>query len=475
MRTKRFERGKSCESLPATIQLRGQDYTFRLYNRPLKLGDYGMVDYYWMDSSQFRNLRSEAECSNFRSILGFWAAAMHEDGVQHELDQQIHYVLAQCYPLVARSKGLQRVYRDAYLHPTATDDTTADALSEEIRDRIRDVLASRDRVRVQEELDAALGRFEPDPRVLPLLQEACLHWVSKGVVLMRQRDNDGIVQFLGETEYWLAKFRRRSKRWVRHYIDLFSYECKVAFYTCYANAWVGLIPWLRENRGLDTLSERFLRFWHNQNQPIEIPLGRTLGGIIYPTQRGLLVADQSENAVRSMEVDMKQVGPGHVRDVFSGQVLSLHPLSAFFMKDPALCAVAGRYFSSDTCEQDPRFISRCDDYWHLIGAILTAARLYRQALDRQAQERGVHRRPDAETCAVEEPGVESDARILEDFAAAQGIRCPACRGKVAVSRIEPGEPNASEIEAEFTCSSCQHIIPVTITWQDLDSWLHSPS
>ncbi len=79
------------------------------------------------------------------------------------------------------------------------------------------------------------------------------------------------------------------------FVNLFSYECKVSFFTCYANAWVDLIPWLRKHRGLDKVSERFLRFWHNQNP---------------------------------------STGGADGRDAFNGQVLALHPLSGFFMKDP---------------------------------------------------------------------------------------------------------------------------------------------
>src|SRR5262249_28247822 len=140
--------------------------------------------------------------------------------------------------------------------------------------------------------------------------------------------------------------------------DLFSYECKVSFYRCFANVWVDLIPWLRENRDLDEVSERFLRVWHMQNQPIEQPDGRV------------------------------------IPDVFGGQVLSLHPLSGFFMKDPALCTIAGRFFLSDAYERAmvQGRAEDCAEYWEFVGAILTAAGLYRQALDRQAERRGVRQR-----------------------------------------------------------------------------------
>ena len=51
------------------------------------------------------------------------------------------------------------------------------------------------------------------------------------------------------------------------------------------------------------------------------------------------------------------IGPNYKRppsgapDAFRGQVLSLHPLSGFFMMDPALRAVAGNFFGPDAAWQ----------------------------------------------------------------------------------------------------------------------------
>jgi len=49
---------KPPHSFTATLRLRGQEFPFRLFTRPLRLGEYGTIQYYWMDSSQFRRLRS---------------------------------------------------------------------------------------------------------------------------------------------------------------------------------------------------------------------------------------------------------------------------------------------------------------------------------------------------------------------------------------------------------------------------------
>ena len=54
----------------------------------------------------------------------------------------------------------------------------------------------------------------------------------------------------------------------------------MSFYTCFANAWVALVPWLKEHRDLDQLSDASC--WHNQNQPIEVLTDARWAGFITP-------------------------------------------------------------------------------------------------------------------------------------------------------------------------------------------------
>ena len=123
--------------------------------------------------------------------------------------------------------------------------------------------------------------------------------------------------------------------------------------------------------------------------------------------------------------------PQFIPDVFSGQVLSLHPLSGFFMKDPAFCAIAGCFLTSDSYEE---VMSRGRSenhlmYWQLMGAILIAAHSYRNALATQTQQRGVYFRGGN---AVEALGSGTDQRLgtaaslLEDFGRDRGQFCPDC-------------------------------------------------
>src|SRR5262245_38599903 len=473
--------GSRTEVFDAALRRFGQDFTFRLCTRPLRLGAGVTVQYSWMDSSDLRSLRSDAAAANFRNCIGHWAGAMRSRGLGGELDQQIHYVLAVCYGLVTTSKGLQEVYRDAYLAPDAT--TAEGSLPQEVRQRIKDTIRSQDRFQVQRELDDVLGRFEVPSRLLPLLQEALRRWVGTGVVRMREDGNDGLVSFLKDVDSWLQRLRKRSDRWVRHCLNLFDFECKVSFHTCYANAWVDLIPWLREQRGLDVISERFLRFWPIQNQPIEVPHGRTAGGVYYPThvRASVVQVDRHGHPTRrSLTVQTKQLGPTHVRDVFSGQVLSLHPLSGFFMKDPALCAIAGKFFASDACAaaMQRRQVEGCEEYWNLVGAILTAAHLYRQALDAQFSRRGTHQQVVGDVATLSgtrgRPEQATEGELLEDFARASGHACPACRQELRLRHYEPASAEADRFRADFECRACRLDVSLAIRQDELTRWLLGP-
>lgn len=476
-RSTSIPRRPASKSLVATISLEGQDFTFKLFTRSLSLGDAATVQYYWLDSRQFRHLDSAAS-SNFCACLGHWGAAMRALGLGNDLEQQIHYVTAQCYPLVSNCKCLQEVYRDAYLAPRRVNPVIP--LPRAVRLRIRDIAASQDRFRVQEELDRVLGGFEPPARVLPLFQEAFRRWVGKGVVLMRARGDDGLKLFLREADYWLSKYRKRSGRWVRHFINLFAYEAKVSFYRCYANAWIDLIPWLRKHHGLDPVSERFLRFWHHQNQPIEIPHGRTIGGIYYPTHGRATVVERGRDGravPRSLTWETPQIGPTHVRDVFRGQVLSLHPLSGFFMQDPKACAAAGRFFTCDRFEDVTvrGNVQSCPEYWDLIGAILAAGHRYRQALDEQEQQRRVRPNRSGAIATRACPASEcSEAALLEDFAAHRRVRCPDCAGTLRLERYhlpaEDGDPGS----ADYCCRACHRLVTIDLAQSDLERfWLGS--
>lgn len=430
-----------------------------------------------MDSSQLRSLKSPKAIENFESCVEHWRTAMEEMGCWNDVAQQVHFITALCYAVVCKSKSHQQIYKDAYLAPGAVRSADT-ALPDEIELRIQRVVQDRSRQGLQHELDTALGRFEAPAEHLPGFEEAFRHWVGNGVVWMRQDGDDGIHRFLEEVNDWLKKYRRTGGNVrVRRFINMFAYECKVNFYTCFANTWIDLIPWLREHRGLDDVSERFLRFWHMQNQPIEIPHGRTLGGVRYPTMRGAI--SQVRGADGSLQrgtiiLPTEHVGPTHVRDVFSGQVLSLHPLSAFLMQDRGLCAVAGRLFATEAYTRAFRDgqAAFCSEYWDLMGAILSAAHLYRQALDQQSARRGVHQRQPAQPdlAAVDSEEL-SAARMFEEYAAVRGMHCPHCQSALVCQSIRPTDPDEDQVQVDFECRDCRRPVPLSIESEDFAVWV----
>ncbi len=294
-----------------------------------------------------------------------------------------------------------------------------------------------------------------------------------------QEGNDGLEKFLEEVDYWLVKYRRKGGHiWVRHFINLFAYECKVSFLRCFANAWIDLIPWLKEHRGLDPLSERFLRVWHNQNQPVEIPHGRTAGGVLYPTRAGAVIltpGDSGGAERRQFDWETERLGPTHLRDAFNGQILSLHPLSGFFMQDRAVCEIAGTFFSLDDFEElgmNGR-LGQKTEYWNFIGVILLAAHQYRLAVERQEQKRG-HRQQlggDASDAIKRDDAPPAEPTLWEDYAVDHELVCPSCQNELSFDRRVSPAIRSKTATVHYRCTECGERVEERVREADLASWL----
>jgi hypothetical protein len=225
---------------------------------------------------------------------------MQLEDCAEEPDQIRQLLLAASYALVGADKGPQHVYRDAHLAPKTTEPEER-SLPESVWTGVQALVQGRNAQRVRQELDRVLGAWTLPASEQQAIRQTIGGILAHGVDLVRARGPEGLEEYLGKFESWCARTRRKGGQGFRRQaLDGISYLSKCSFYLCYTNAWISLIPWLKEHRQLDTVSERFLRVWHLQQQPAE---GGGLGG-----------------------------------DVFRGQVLSLHPLSGFFMKDPGLCA-----------------------------------------------------------------------------------------------------------------------------------------
>ena len=67
----------------------------------------------------------------------------------------------------------------------------------------------------------------------------------------------GLLEWVnGDLKKWLAKLRKEGSRAgtqanVTMFVNAWSYECKAAFYTCYANVWVCLLEKSEAHSGLE--------------------------------------------------------------------------------------------------------------------------------------------------------------------------------------------------------------------------------
>jgi hypothetical protein len=241
--------------------------------------------------------------------------------------------------------------------------------------------------------------------------------LGAGSRMVREDGEDGLVEFLAKTDAWISDTRRSNPDPVaQELVRRFSFQCKIAFHTCYSALWTSLIPWL-EARGIDEVSARFLRLWHCQN-PTRVVDGRV------------------------------------VPDVLCGHVLSLHPISAYLMRDPGLATIVGRFVGGEAYDQvfGVGQSSECIEYWDMCGAILAAAYEYRDALEIQVANRPANDPNNAESLMAMEETRESVASILHAIASRAGWACRNCRGPLTYSRHRPTA--AGTVRVKYNCKPC---------------------
>jgi hypothetical protein len=427
--------------LTATLERGGREYPFALCHRPINLGSAGKVDYYWIDSGHLRAMDSNEGLKNFANCVGHWWTTTIQMGLDSDPALQEHLFLALSYSLVSKQKSLQHVLRDAYLPPAF--DCQQISLPDEDRERIGRVIQSHDRSELKREIDRALDLAVPvreDWRQLSFAFEGIMHLVTKAF----QEDGvNGVTNCVGKLEVFFTTSRKRGGAPFRRLlIDQLAYECKASFYLTYWNLWLSLIPWLRHHKGLDPTSERFLRLWHRQNQHDELI-----------NQPALRCKNETAGPM------LAEPGVHYLPDVFSGQILSLHPLSAIIMKDPALLEIVGRFVASPQYDCVAR-TGRADDcplYWDFIGAILTAANLYRVATKAAQSKRGtIFYGGDATSQVAGNSSLPLIAPAFEEHAAAYDWRC-LCGGrlKYVVHREAPDEP--SSVLVNYRCALCRAV------------------
>jgi len=434
--------------LEISVEHAGQVFPFHLHRRMLLLGSAGEADYFWMDGRQFRQRGAGA---NFRSCVDLWWTAVQEVGAAGEIDNQVNLVLAETYPLISTSRAMQEAYLDAHLHKIA--DRTYDVIVEKgrrrvetertfqlgdaERDRLVEIVRSRNLALIRDEMERLfLGKLPPR-KEMPAFQEAARAWIGNGITAFRTAGRDGLRSYIasGLCE-WIPRLRKRAglKR-VRTYLNMFSYECKVAFYLCHTSAWVGLLPQLVERHGLNEIGERFMRLWHNQNQPQE-------------TSDGQLV-----------------------RDVFCGQVLSLHPLSAIVLTDPVHLTTIGNWIGHADCDRlhKNQEADAYPEYWEMVATILIAAHEYKHSHEQWKQSRTDHQLTDSETVSrqARDDGVVSAALMFEDYAASLRILCSACAGPLHYESHRLPTEDCSNTEVTFRCRACDEPNLISVSADDL--------
>jgi hypothetical protein len=215
---------------------------------------------------------------------------------------------------------------------------------------------------------------------------------------------------------------------------MFAYECKAAFYRCYARAWQLILQWHEHYFPREVVGRRFLEFWHAQNQPRE---------------------------------DL-----GESRDVFSGQVLALHPLSGVVLSSPEHLAAIGNWIGHPNYETITATgqIAECSEYWDLVATILIAAHEYDQSRRRWEDSRG--QRIEVDTNIVSQrsrdDAIGSVALLFEDYAAARGIVCPECSGAMSYVRHESHGGDESNVTVNFRCAPCDRETAIEISRTDLE-------
>ncbi len=221
---------------------------------------------------------------------------------------------------------------------------------------------------------------------------------------------------------------------MRRFLNMFSYECKVAFYGCYSCAWVGILPLLSQNREPNPIGDRFMGLWHNQNRAPDDP--EASGG------------------------------------VFCGQVLALHPLSAVVLTSPEHLTVIGDWIGHPDYESIVATgqIAECSEYWDFVATILTAAHEYNHSKRRWEESRGQHTEVNADIVAQHsrDDAIASAAVLFDDFAAARGLVCSECSTSLSYARHESQGGEEPIVTAYFRCKSCSNETAIEISRSDLE-------
>jgi DNA-directed RNA polymerase subunit RPC12/RpoP len=340
------------------------------------------------------------------------------------------------------------VYRDAHLHAQADREYVLDdrsvsgspctertySLPDDERARLKAIAHTRDLSQLRQELDRVFLGWIPTPDILPAYQEAAQAWIGNGIVALRNGGRAALSDYTETIDEWIQKYRRRGgQQHVRHFVNAFSYECKIAFYLCYTSAWVAILDHLVHNQLTDLTGMRLMSMWHNQNR-----------------------ADVDEQ--------------GRPNDVFRGQVLALHPLSGIVQTSSDHLSVLGKWLNHpgyDELAATGR-VGECSEYWDVVTTILIAAHEYLASHKQWDLTRGKKAVTSTNALAGKSrnDSTASAALFFEDFASERGINCPACSSRYRFNKFEIVDTDGYTVDAHYVCSHCGRPHNFTITYNE---------
>ena len=443
-------------------------FTFSLNSRSLHLTPDVAVQYYWIDPGRLRDKTSLNGLRNLHSAVALFREAVRSRWADNEQDLR-HVAAATAYVITRSDKSTQRVLRDAFPSQSVTTRQKKGEfpLSDEDNDRLARIVAERDCFAVAAELDRALGYTPLSPEELERHWPQFEMWIDEGVESLRSGSGREFGRWYRDLESEIRTLRKTRGDRHRALLNAFAYECKASFYHCHANAWSGqLLPWLIQHRDLDPVSQQFLAFWNCQQRPVEIPHGISPGGILYPTRVSKTILGPDGKAFGA-SCPTDRIGADHHPAVFRGQILALHPLSGFFMSDPACRLAAARFFATDAhdfvFEQGGGQL--CSEYWDLVHCILLSALRYRDAQQAYENKRAKGAQTKLRSAKIsrasgkERSPLDSDQRdrICTDLVRKMNKFCPQCRVPFEFRSAERIPTKGKSFPVRIECGRCHTV------------------
>lgn len=433
------------QEVKVPFQYAGRKFDFRICQRELNVGVPSKVLYYWMHSAQLRQGKGGP---NFRPCVDLWWHAVEHAGEATDTDNLVTRVLAECYPLINKQKGMQEVYVDAQLRRSAdreyffskvnnvrrASSVRTHQLSTDECQRLREIAFTRDLTKIRSEFEQLFLGEQPSQEEWPAFNEAAQSWIGNGIVEFKKGGQQGLQDYVATLDEWIKKLRKQGQiDRVHRFLNRFSYTCKIAFYTCYCSAWVGILQWLEHNCEANVVGNRFMRMWHNQNS-----------------------GDHSA---------------ANKSDVFHGQVLALHPLSGIMHSSSEHLTTIGQWFGHPEYDSimSAGKAEECDEYWSLVGSILIAAHEYSESRNRYVESRGqvTHVSAEIVTGAAIEDTRLSMNEAFERVAAEGGHKCSKCDESVKYVGHAPPEDGGSTIAVDFKCKSCGNPMTIQVSCEEL--------